>query len=120
MTQKEMLKGLPSIIHSNQLCEWCLVGKQFHKSFPKKSTSRASQLLQEIHVDICGPIKLYSFSKNLYFLFVIDDYSRYFLKERSSVFNCFKNFKALIEKESSYFIKIKSLMIDWERGWISF
>jgi hypothetical protein len=27
MTQKEMLKGLPFIIHSNQLCEGYLVGK---------------------------------------------------------------------------------------------
>ena len=30
MAQKEMLKGLPYIIHPNQLCEGCLVGKQFH------------------------------------------------------------------------------------------
>jgi len=57
MAQKEMLKGLPSIIHSNQLCEECLVGKQFCKSFSKKSTSRAYQPLQEIHVNVCGPIK---------------------------------------------------------------
>jgi hypothetical protein len=27
MTQKKMLKGLLSIEHPNQLCEWCLVGK---------------------------------------------------------------------------------------------
>jgi hypothetical protein len=45
MTQKEMLKGLQSIIHQNQLCEGCLVGKQFCKSFLKKSTSRANQPL---------------------------------------------------------------------------
>ena len=45
MTQKEMLKGLQSIIHPNQLCEGCLVGKQFCKSFLKKSTSRANQPL---------------------------------------------------------------------------
>jgi len=50
MAQKEMLKGLLSIIHPNQLCKGCLVGKQFHKIFSKESTSRVNQPLQEIHV----------------------------------------------------------------------
>jgi len=97
-----MLNGLPSIIYPNQLCKGCLVGKQYRKSFLKKSTSRASQSLQEIHVDVRGPIKPCSFGKHLYFLFSIDDYSRktwaYFLKEKCNVFNCFKKFKALVEK----------------------
>jgi len=69
MTQKEMLKGLQPIIHPNQLCEGCLLSKQFRKSFPKEFTSRASQPLLEIHADVCGPIKPCSFGKNLYFLF---------------------------------------------------
>jgi hypothetical protein len=58
MVQKEMLKSLPSIIHQIS-CEGCLMGKQFHKSFLKKSTSRASQPPQKIHVSVCGPIKSY-------------------------------------------------------------
>jgi hypothetical protein len=45
MAQNEMLKGLLSIIHPNQLCEGCLMGKQFRKSFSKESTSRANQPL---------------------------------------------------------------------------
>ena len=46
--------------------------------------------------------------------FFIDDYSRrtwvYILNEKSNVFNCFKKFKALVEKESDY--SIKSLRTD--------
>ena len=109
MTRKEMLKGLPYIIHLNQLCEGCLVGKRFRKSCPKESTSRANQPLQEIHGNVCDPIQLCSFYKNLYFLLFINDYSirTYvdFLKEKSNVFNCFKKFKALVEKENSYSIE---------------
>jgi hypothetical protein len=109
-----MLKGLPSVIYLNQLCEECLMGKQFCKSFPKESTSIASQPLKEIHVNICGSIKPCLFGKNLYFLLFIDDYSRktwvYFFKENSNVFSCFKKFKILVEKENSYFIK--SLRMD--------
>ena len=44
----------------------------------------------------------------------IDDYSRktwvYFLKQKSEAFIAFKNFKALVEKESGY--EIKSLRFD--------
>ena len=87
MTQKEMLKGLSSIIHLNQLCEGCLVGKQLRKSFLEESTSKASQPLQKIHTYICGPIKPYSFDKkriySIYFLFMISIKSwLYFLKEK--------------------------------------
>jgi hypothetical protein len=69
MAQKEMLKGLQPIIHPKQLCEGCLLSKQFRKSFPKEFTSRASQPLLEIYADVCGPIKPCSFGKNLYFSF---------------------------------------------------
>jgi hypothetical protein len=104
-----MLKGLPSIIHPNKLCEGCLVGKQFHKSFFKESTSRANQPLQEIYIYVCDHIKPCLFSRNLYFLLFIDDYSRktwvYFLKEKSNVFSYFKKFKILVEKKSDYSIK---------------
>jgi len=86
-------------------------------SFSKKFTSRASQSLQEIRVDVRGPIKPCLFGKHLYFLFFIDDYSRktwvYFLKEKYNVFNCFKKFKALVEKKISYFIK--SLRTNFKR-----
>ena len=39
--KKNMVKGLPYINHPDQLCEGCLLGKQFRKSFPKESNSRA-------------------------------------------------------------------------------
>jgi transposase InsO family protein len=86
------------------------MGKQFHKSFLKESTLRANQPLQEIHADVCGPMKPCLFGKKiLYFLLFIDDYSRktwvYFLKEKFNVFSCFKKFKTLVEKESDYSIK---------------
>jgi hypothetical protein len=93
---------LPSIIHPNQLCERCLVGKKFLKSFLKESISKACQP-QKIHVDVCSLIKPCLFGKNLYFLLFIDYYSRktwvYLWKEKSNMFSCFKKFKALVEKE---------------------
>lgn len=109
LAQKGMLMGLPFIDQPDQLCEGCLVGKQFRKSFPKETTSRASGPLQLVHADVCGPIKPSSFGKNRYFPLFIDDFSRktwvYFLKEISEVFGMFKKFKALVEKKSGHCFK---------------
>jgi hypothetical protein len=85
MTQKKILKGLSSITHPNQLREGCLVGKQFPKSFLKKSTSRASQHLQKIHANVCGYIQSCSFYKNLYFFYfllmiIVEQHEYVFLK----------------------------------------
>ena len=103
MGWKEMLKGLSSIKYPNQSYEWYLVGKQFCKSFLKESASRVSQPLQEIHVNVYGPIKPCLFGKILYFLLFIYIYSKktwvYFLKEKANVFSCFKKFKVLVQKK---------------------
>ena len=107
--KKNMVKGLPYINHPDQLCEGCLLGKQFRKSFPKESNSRAQKPLELIHTDVCGPFKPNSLGKSNYFLLFIDDFSRktwvYFLKQKSEVFEAFKKFKAAVEKESGYQIK---------------
>ncbi|KAH9697695.1 hypothetical protein KPL71_023716 [Citrus sinensis] len=55
--KKNMVKGLPYTNHPDQLCEGCLLGKQFRKSFPKESNSRAQKPLELIHIDVCGPFK---------------------------------------------------------------
>ncbi|KAJ7961681.1 Retrovirus-related Pol polyprotein from transposon TNT 1-94 [Quillaja saponaria] len=106
--EKKMVFGLPFIDHPNQLCEACLLGKHARKSFPKEAT-RATEPLQLIRTDVCGPIKPCSFGKNHYFLLFIDDYTRktwvYFLKKKSEAFEVFKKFKALVEKESGHVIK---------------
>ena len=108
------MKGLPCINHPDQLCEGCLLGKQFRKSFPKESESRAKKPLELIHADVCGPIKPSSLGNSNYFLLFIDDFSRktwvYFLKQKSEVFEVFKKFKATVERENGR--KIKAMRTD--------
>ena len=114
LSKKKMVNGLPCINHPDQLCEGCLLGKQFRKSFPQESHSRAPKQLELIHTDVCGPIKPSSFGGSNYFLLFIDDFSRktwvYFLKQKSEAFSAFKKFKAAVEKESGY--KIKAMRSD--------
>ncbi|KAH9650236.1 hypothetical protein KPL70_026291 [Citrus sinensis] len=82
LPKKNMVKGLPYINHPDQLCEGCLLSKQFKKSFLKELNSRAQKPLELIHTDVCGPFK-----------------------PNSLVFKAFKKFKAAVEKESEYHIK---------------
>ena len=85
-----------------------MYGKQTRMSFPKESLSRASQPLELVYANICGPIQPSSFRRNRYFLLFIDDYTQktwvYFLKEKSEALEAFKKFKAQVESESGCFL----------------
>lgn len=104
LSQKDMVRGLPSLGESSKVCGDCLAGKQHRDPFPKRSSWRATQRLELIHADICGPIRPKSNSKKRYFITFIDDFSRktwvYFLSEKSAALETFQKFKACVEKES--------------------
>ncbi|GJZ60537.1 putative RNA-directed DNA polymerase [Tanacetum coccineum] len=106
---KGLVKGLPTITAELGTCSDCLVGKQSRESFPKTSSWRATQRLQLVHSDICGPITPQSSSLKRYIINFIDDFSRkcwsYFLTEKSQALETFKKFKALVEKEAGTEIK---------------
>ena len=69
-------------------------------SFPS-SGKRAKHILEFVHSDVFGPVKVPSLGKSVYYVSFIDDFSRstwiYFLKEKYEVFDRFKEFKALME-----------------------
>ena len=73
------------------------------------STWRASQILQLVHADICGPITPISNSKKRYLISFIDDFSGktwvYFLVEKSEAFITFKSYKNRVEKETGSSIR---------------
>ena len=109
LQEKNMVSGLPELKSPSKLCDDCMVGKQHRASFPKKSNWRATQILQLIHADICGPLKPNSNSGKRYLITFIDDFSRkiwvYFLAEKAEAFVTFKNFKIHVEKETDSTIK---------------
>lgn len=104
LQRKELVQGLPKFRVSTNICTSCMKGKQHRKIIPKKSKWRATQQLQLIHSDICGPITPKSYGNKRYLLTFIDDFSRklwvYFLNEKSEAFTTFKKFKIIVEKES--------------------
>jgi hypothetical protein len=109
LSSKKMVKGLPELKEIEGKCTDCLTGKQHREIIPKLAKWRASQKLELVHSDICGPINPKSNGGNRYFITFTDDYSRktwtYFLQDKSSAFEVFKKFKSLVEKESGCEIK---------------
>lgn len=89
-------------------CETCIRGKMNRIPFPKRSEHN-SNLLEIIHSDICGPMRIESNGKAKYFATFIDDYSRWcevrMLKKKSDLFEAFKEFKAFAENHTGKRIK---------------
>ncbi|KAG7536804.1 Ribonuclease H-like superfamily [Arabidopsis suecica] len=106
---KEMVVGLPEIQQVKATCEAYVKGKQHRVPFPKQSAWRATEKLQLIHSDLCGPITPSSNSQKRYLISFIDDFSRktwiYFALEKSEALHHFKLFKAFVEKQTGMFIK---------------
>ena len=65
---KKMVKGLPLVKGSVDVCEGCIMGKQHRDCFPKQSQWRAEERLQLVHSDICGPISPESNSGKRYLI----------------------------------------------------
>ncbi|KAJ9565988.1 hypothetical protein OSB04_001954 [Centaurea solstitialis] len=105
----KLAKGVPAIQHQDQLCESCMVGKQTKQSFSKRAEYRATNILEMVHGDICGPVDPPTQAGNSYILVLIDDYSRYMwsflLKHKSDASGVIKRFKRVIEKRTGKEIK---------------
>ena len=95
------LKNLP-------VCESCLEGKMTKRPFKGKG-NRATQLLELIHTDVCGPMNIQARGGFEYFITFTDDYSRYgyvyLMKHKSETFEKFKVFKADVENRLDKHIK---------------
>ena len=90
-------------------CEHCIFGKQKRVSFTSPAVHKTKGTLDYIHSDLWGPAHVQSKGGARYMLTFIDDYSRkvwvYFLKHKNDVFLTFKQWKALIEKQTCKQIK---------------
>lgn len=60
------MNGLPNIEEEEGICEACLAGKQHWFKFDNSKT-RATQVLELVHNDICGPTNTQSFGGTKYF-----------------------------------------------------
>ena len=97
-------------------CEPCLMGKMTKTLF-SGTMERASDLLEIIHTDVCGPMSVGACGGYLYFLTFTDDLSRYgyicLMKRKYEAFEKFKEFQTEVENHRNK--KIKFLRSDHRR-----
>lgn len=74
LAKKNLLSGLKSTILKN--CAHCVARKQRRVSFKRHPSSRKFELLELVHSDVCGLLKVRSYGGALYFVTFIDDCSR--------------------------------------------
>jgi hypothetical protein len=78
-----------------ETCEPCLTGKMTRTPF-SGSMERATNLLEIIHTDVCGPMSVPTHGGYRYFVTFTDDLCRYgyiyLIKHKSETFKKFKEF----------------------------
>lgn len=77
-------------------CEACKVCKLSRKPHKSVKYEQSDEILDLLHMDICGPMPIESIGGSRYILLIIDDYSgmyfTYFLKNKSDTFSIFQVF----------------------------
>ena len=106
LAKKNVLPGLKDV--KLDTCDHCLAGKAKRVSF-KHSSLRQKGILELVHSDVCGPLKVRSMGGALYFVTFIDDHSRKLwvrmLKSKDQVFDVFKEFHVFVERETGKKLK---------------
>ena len=89
-------------------CKPCLMGKMTKTPF-SGTMERATDLLEIIHTDVCGPMSVEARGGYHYFLTFTDDLSRYgyiyLMKHKSETFEKFKEFQSEVENHCNKKIK---------------
>ncbi len=109
--RRNLLKGMKTC--KLDFCKYCVLGKQTKVQF-KTATHKTEGILDYVHSDVWGPVRIASRQGHHYFVTFIDDFSRkvwvYFMQHKSDVFAKFKVWKAEVENQTGR--KIKCLRTD--------
>ncbi|MBW0549043.1 hypothetical protein O181_088758 [Austropuccinia psidii MF-1] len=108
--------GITKLVNSQkgkQTCDICLKGKITALPFSSKFVPATSNL-ENIHLNLCGPISTPNVSGYQYFMIIIDQFSKFIsvklLKHKNKAFTHFKEFKNAAKNFHSK--KIKRMISD--------
>lgn len=120
LCDKKRVYGIDLPLKKQKLpCETCDQAK-IH-TLPFTEGTRAKNVLELVHTDICGPMNIKSYGNARYFATFIDDKTRYmeivFLKSRSDILKEFDKYRLRVERETGR--KIVKLRSDNAKEYIS-
>jgi len=83
--------------------------------------SRAKEILEIFHSNVCGPFSTASMAKHMYYVIFVDDLSHkcwiFFMKKKDRMFSKFCEFIELAKKDTGR--KVKALRSDNGREYVS-
>nr|GEX19625.1 uncharacterized mitochondrial protein AtMg00810-like [Tanacetum cinerariifolium] len=78
LARNDLVRGLPKLKYDkDHLCPSCQLGKSKKSSHPLKTVNTNTEILNTLHMDLCGPMRIESINKKKYILVIVDDYTRF-------------------------------------------
>ncbi|GJW78672.1 retrovirus-related pol polyprotein from transposon TNT 1-94 [Tanacetum coccineum] len=74
---KDLVRGLPRLkFEKDHLCSACQPRKSKKHTHTPKAENTNLDVLNTLHMDLCGPMRVQTFNRKKYILVIVDDYSR--------------------------------------------
>nr|GEZ63918.1 retrovirus-related Pol polyprotein from transposon TNT 1-94 [Tanacetum cinerariifolium] len=78
LARKDLVHGLPRLkFEKDHLCSACQLGKSKKHTHKPKAENTNLEVLNTLHMDLCGPMRVQTFNGKKYILVIVDDYSRF-------------------------------------------
>ncbi|GJW04026.1 retrovirus-related pol polyprotein from transposon TNT 1-94 [Tanacetum coccineum] len=78
LARKDLVRGLPRLkFEKYHLCSACKLGKSQKYSHKPKSENTNLEVLNALHIDLCGLMQVQTINGKKYILVIVDDYSRF-------------------------------------------
>nr|GEZ57431.1 hypothetical protein [Tanacetum cinerariifolium] len=78
LASKNLVRGLPRLkFEKDHLCSACQLGKSKKHTHKPKGKNTNVKVLNTLHIDLCGPMRVQTINGKKYILVIVDDYSRF-------------------------------------------
>ncbi|GJT26292.1 retrovirus-related pol polyprotein from transposon TNT 1-94 [Tanacetum coccineum] len=79
LARKDLVRGLPRLkFEKDHLCSACQLGKSKKHTHKPKTKNTNLEVLNTLHMDLCGLMRVQTINGKKYILVIVDDYSRFF------------------------------------------
>nr|GEX01698.1 hypothetical protein [Tanacetum cinerariifolium] len=78
LARKDLVRGLPRLkFEKDHLCSACQLGKSKKHTHSPKTKNTNFEVLNTLHMDLCGPMRVKIINGKKYILVIVDDYTRF-------------------------------------------
>ncbi|GKE03508.1 retrovirus-related pol polyprotein from transposon TNT 1-94 [Tanacetum coccineum] len=82
LARKDLVRGLPRLkFEKDHLCSTCQLGKSRKCTYSPKTENTNLEVLNTLHMDLCGPMRVQTINEKKYILVIVDDYSSIFYQK---------------------------------------